>query len=184
MSAQSPFILPLRGLGQGIHSYDLIADDAFFATFADNPVESANVQLQLTVDRRTSEMTVSFDFAGTIATTCDRCMAPINLPIEDHSKIVVKFSVDAEAMEDEGEIIYLDPDTSIFNLAPYAYEMIILATPMIRTFECREGEAPFPCDEEMLDRIHDSIDYLPEIDEGGNEDDDKPSPWDVLKDIK
>lgn len=185
MSAQSPFILPLRGLGQGVYTYELTVDNDFFATFEDSPVERANVQLTLTVDRRTREMTVGFDFAGTVATECDRCLAPIDLPIEDKGQLVVKFRADAGNLDDEGDVVFLDPDTNLFNLAPYAYEMILLATPMIKTFECRAGQPPYPCDEEMLDRIDDSVDYAPTDEEAtSNNDDDKPSPWDVLKDLQ
>ncbi len=184
MSAQSPFILPLRGLGQGVYVYDLAVDDSFFATFEDSPLKKANIQLQLTVDRRTREMTIDFAFAGTIATDCDRCLAPINLPIEDQGQLIVKFRADADQLEDDGEIVYLDPDTSLFNVAPYAYELIILAIPMIKTFACQEGEAPYPCDEEMLDRIDATVDYLDDDSEDGGDDDDKPSPWDVLKDLQ
>lgn len=186
MSAQSPFILPLRGLGQGVYTYDLPVDDSFFATFPDSPVKRASVQLQLTVDRRTREMTVSFDFAGTIATECDRCLAPIDLPIEDQGQVIVKFRADADELEDEGDVVYLAPDTNLFNVAPYAYEMILLATPMIKTYACREGAPPYPCDEEMLDRIDASVDFAPGEDDtsGDDNDDSKPSPWDVLKDLK
>lgn len=187
MSAQSPFILPLRGLGQGVYTYDLVVDNEFFATFADSPVKRASVQLQLTVDRRTREMTMGFDFAGTIATECDRCLAPIDLPIEDQGKVIVKFRADADELEDEGDVVYLDPDTNLFNVAPYAYEMILLATPMIKTYACREGAPPYPCDEEMLDRIDASVDFAPGEDEPSgddNDDDSKPSPWDVLKDLQ
>jgi hypothetical protein len=62
--------------------------------------------------------------------------------------------------------------------------MVILALPMIRTFNCREDEPPYPCDEEMLDRIDDSVDTVPEIAPKSEDDDDKPSPWDALKDLK
>ncbi|MEM6771261.1 MAG: DUF177 domain-containing protein [Bacteroidota bacterium] len=185
MSAQSPFILPLRGLGQGVYVYDLTADDDFFATFKDSPVTEASVQLQLTVDRRTREMTLDFDFTGTVATDCDRCLAPINLPVEDRGQMVIKFRADADQLEDNDEVIYLDPDTSLFNVAPYAYEMILLAVPMVKTYACREGASPYPCDDEMLDRIDASVDYLAGDSEHGNDDDeDKPSPWDVLKDLQ
>jgi len=188
MSAQSPFILPLRGLGQGLYTYDLAVDDEFFATFEEAPVSRADVQLRLTVDRRTREMELGFDFSGTIATECDRCLAPIDLPIADQRQLIVKFDAEAKDREDEGDLIYLDPDTSNFNVAPYAYEMVLLALPMIRTFACRTGEPPYPCDEEMLDRIDASEDFAPTDGEvkpaDTDSDDDKPSPWDVLKDLK
>jgi uncharacterized metal-binding protein YceD (DUF177 family) len=100
--------------------------------------------------------------------------------------LVAKFSTESEHLEEEGELVYLHPDTSLFNVAPYAYELVILALPMIRTFDCRGGEPPYPCDEEMLNRIDDSVEDSSEIDASydDEEDDDKPSPWDALKDLK
>lgn len=188
MSVQSPFIFPLRGLGQGLYNYDLVVDDAFFASFVDSPVSRADIKLALTVDRRTREMILVFDFSGTIATICDRCMADIDLPISASNQLIVKFTADADELEDEAELIYLHTDTSLFNVAPYVYEAVLLAIPMIRTFECRAGELPYPCDEEMLSRIDDSIEYPEEMeatDASADEPvEDKPSPWDVLKDLK
>jgi uncharacterized metal-binding protein YceD (DUF177 family) len=167
-----------------VYSYDLTVDDAFFATFDDSPVSRANVQLTLTVDRRTRDMVLEFDFSGTIATDCDRCLAPVDFPVTDQTRMIVKFAEEADRQEDELDLVYLSPDTSLFNVAPYVYEIVLLALPMIRTFECREGEPPYPCDEDMLDRIDASVDFAPAEDEQDNEeDDDKPSPWDVLKDI-
>lgn len=184
MSAQSPFILPLRGLGQGLYSYELTVDDDFFATFEATPISRADIQLKLTVDRRTRDMVLHFSFAGTVATNCDRCLAGIDLPINDQRKLIVKLDDEADQREDEGELIYLHPDTSIFNVAPYAYEMVLLAIPMIRTFDCRAGEPPYPCDEDMLDRIDASEDFAPDFQEDPPAaDDDKPNPWDVLKDL-
>lgn len=183
MSAQSPFILPLRGLSNGFYAYDLTIDDDFFASFEGAPVAKADVQLRLTVDRQQREMTLGFDFNGTIGTDCDRCLAAINLPIEDQRHLLVKFTVEADELEDEGELIYLHPDTSLFDVAPYAYEMVLLAVPMIRTFECRAGDPPYPCDEDMLARIDSSIGEADESQREDSDDDGKPSPWDVLKDL-
>jgi uncharacterized metal-binding protein YceD (DUF177 family) len=182
MSAQSPFILPLRGLGNGQYAYDLTINDDFFASFDSSPVTKADVKLRLTVDRQQREMTLVFDFSGTIGTDCDRCLAAIDLPIEDQRHLLVKFTPEADELEEEGELIYLHPDTSLFDVAPYAYEMVLLAVPMIRTFECREGKPPYPCDEEMLARIEASYEVADD-NQQDSDDDGKPSPWDVLKDL-
>jgi len=186
MSVQSPFILPLSGLGQGIYQYDLAVDDEFFASFPDAPIQHGNVALRLTVDRQQRQLILDFDFSGTIRTECDRCLAGVDFPVKGKEQLVAKFSTEAEHLEEEGELVYLHPDTSLFNVAPYAYEIVILALPMIRTFDCRGGEPPYPCDEEMLNRIDDSVEDSSEIDASydDEEDDDKPSPWDALKDLK
>lgn len=184
MSAQSPFILPLSGLGQEVYRYDLVIDEAFIATFPDAPVKYANVALELTVDRQERQLIMDFDFTGSIRTDCDRCLANVDFPVKSQNQLVVKFTTEAENLEEEGDLVYLHPDTSLFNVAPYAYEMVMLALPMIRTFNCQEGLPPYPCDEEMLDRIDASIDTAADIVVENDEDDDKPSPWDALKDLK
>jgi uncharacterized metal-binding protein YceD (DUF177 family) len=184
MSAQSPFILPISGLGQGIYEYDLLVDDAFLSTFPDTPIRHANVALRLTVDKQMRQMTMEFDFSGTARVDCDRCLAGVDFPVADEQQLVVKFSAADDELREEGDLVYLNPDASQFNIAPYAYEMVILALPMIRTFDCRAGSPPYPCDEEMLDRIEDSIEELPPENEDNGSDDDKPGLWDALKDLK
>ena len=175
-------------MGQGVYTYELKVDDAFFADFEGAPVDRADIDLALTIDRRTREMTLDFQFSGTIATQCDRCTAEIDLPISGQEQLVAKFVANAAAFEDEGDLIYLDADTGLFDVSPYVYEVVLLAVPMIKTFDCRQGEPPYPCDEDMLARIDDSIETAASIATGqaavdSEEDDDKPSPWDVLKNL-
>jgi len=184
MTAPATFILPLKGLGKGLYEYDLRVDDAFFSSFAESPVQRGVIDLHLTVDKQSREMVIHFDFAGAIATQCDRCLADIDLPIGSRRKLIVKFAAEAEEQRDEGEIVYLHPDTNEFNLAPFVYEMVVLALPMINTYDCRAGAPPYPCDEDLLQRIdasYASVDEAPQ--RYAEEDDDKPSPWDVLKDL-
>jgi len=184
MTAPATFILPLKGLGLGLHEYDLRVDDAFFSSFEDSPVQRAAVDLHLIVDKQSREMVVDFDFAGTIATSCDRCLADIDLPISDRRQLIIQFSAEAEEQRDEGEIVYLHPDTNEFNLAPFVYEMVVLAVPMIKTYDCRAGEPPYPCDEDLLRRIDATYASAGEAPQTyAEEDPNKPSPWDVLKDL-
>lgn len=183
MSTSSAFVLPLKGLGKGLYEYDLTVDGAFLSAFTESAFPGAAVDLHLTVDKQNREMTVNFDFSGTIATSCDRCLADIALPIGDRRKLIVKFTAEAEEVLDEGDIVYLHPDTNEFNLAPFIYEMVALSVPMIRTYECRVGESPFPCDEDMLDRIDASFQHVEDAPLRSESEEEKPSPWDVLKNL-
>jgi uncharacterized metal-binding protein YceD (DUF177 family) len=177
MSDSSAFILPLKGLGKGLYEYDLKVNREFLAGFPESPIRVANVDVHLIVDKQSREMVVDLQFSGTVATACDRCLADIDLPIGDRQQLIIQFSPEAEEPADEGEIVYLHPDTNEFNLAPFVYEMVMLAVPMIRTYACREGAPPYPCDEDLLNRL----DTEPEPAE--EEPEEKPSPWDVLKDL-
>ena len=184
MSAQSPFILPVSGLGQGVYQYDLVIDDDFLNTFPDSPLRQGNVKLLLTVDRQPRQMTLDFAFSGTVRTDCDRCLAAVDFPVESQEQLVVKYSTEAGNLEEEGELVYLHPEASTFNVAPYAYEMIVLSLPMIKVFDCRSGQPPYPCDEEMLDRIDASVDQVADLPADDDKDDDAPSPWDALKGLQ
>ena len=167
-----------------MYEYDLRVDRSFFTEFTESPLQSADIDLHLTVDKQSREMMVDFDFGGTVATACDRCLADIDLPIQDRRQLIVKFSAETEAPVDEGDIVYLHPDTNDFNLAPYVYEMIVLAVPMIKTYDCREGDPPYPCDEDLLNRIEASYASTEEAPTAREEQsEDTPSPWDVLKDL-
>ncbi|THH41514.1 DUF177 domain-containing protein [Neolewinella litorea] len=183
MSTPSAFVLPLKGLGKGFYEYDLKVDDSFFAAFPESPIRRADVDLQLMVDKQSRELVIAFNFAGTIATACDRCLADIDLPIEDRRQLIVKFSQEADEQQDEGDIVYLHPDTNDFNLAPFVYEMVVLAVPMIRTYDCRAGEPPYPCDEDLLERIDASYDTASDAPPPAGGEGEKSSPWDVLKDL-
>ena len=173
-------------MGKGLYTYDIAVDGAFLASFAESPYQRGDIALHLTVDKRSRDMVVDFDFMGTIGTSCDRCLADIGLPIADKRQLILKFSADVEEQRDEGDIVYLHPETNEFNLGPYVYEMVVLSVPMIRTYDCREGEPPYPCDEDLLRRIDDSYESATDAPERGpvSDDDDRPpSPWDVLKDL-
>lgn len=180
MSVSSAYILPLKGLGKGLYEYDLRVDEDFLSRFPESPVKQAEIEVHLTVDKQSREMVVDCNFKGTVATACDRCLADIDLPVSNRGQLIVKFSDEAGEQRDEGDIVFLHPDTSEFNLAPFVYEMVALAVPMIRTFECRTGQPPYPCDEDMLDRIDDSYEKAAEVPKAKP---DGTSPWDVLKDL-
>ncbi len=181
MSVQSPFTFPLRGLGLGEYEYELKVDDALLASFPQSPVDRASIDLRLTIERRSRELTLHFDFAGTLATTCDRCTADIDLPIADKRRLVVKLVDSTEGLEDDADMVYLAAETSLFNVAPYVYEFVLLSVPLIKTYDCRSGEPPYPCDEELLAMIDGSIEDAREAAEEDRSP--KASPWDILKDL-
>lgn len=181
MHAQSPYILPLKGLKTGNHTFNLTADQAFFATFPDSPVKDAKLQLLLTVDKRHGDLVLDFDFSGTIRTECDRCLAEVDFPVNGQEQLMVQYTADEDANSDDPGLVLLPMEEHQLNVAPYAYEFFLLGLPMIRTFDCREGKPPYPCDEETLDRIEEiSANGVAEAEKPK----DQPSPWDALKDWK
>lgn len=150
------YSIPVRGLRDGIHQFEFQIDRSFFEHFENAPVQDGDVQLRLELVKRPGLYTLTFAFEGTVKTACDRCLADIDLPIEGEQRLLVKVSERAEGEPTEDpedpDVIYISPEQQKFNTAPYAYEFVCLAIPMIKTYNC-EDEAEPPCNEEMLDRL-------------------------------
>lgn len=176
MNPLLPFTIPVRGLRTGITEYDFAIDDQFFAAFEASPIQQGNVQLHLTFDKSPRMWVLDFAFSGTVRTECDRCLAEIDLPIEDRQQLIVKLSEEPDPDED-ADVVFVDPDTPRFNVAQYIYEFIVLSMPLIKTYDCR-SEAEPPCDEDMLVRLEEQASAT---ESGAAESEDSESPWDELK---
>ena len=172
MKALIPFTLPVSGMGNGTHHFDFRIDDEFFAAFEDSPVHHGRLSAHLEFDKQASMYVLRFSFDGTVRVTCDRCLEPFDLPIEDEQKLLVKFG-DNEGNEDP-DVVYIPYGTTQLEVAQYFYEYVLLAIPLSRVHE----DAEESCDPEMLDFLSPAP-----ADEEPPEDD-AQSPWDALKNFK
>lgn len=177
MNPLLPFTIPVRGLRTGISEYDFVIDERFFAAFEVSPLEKGDVRVHLIFDKSPRMWVLDFAISGTVRTDCDRCLAPIDLPIEDRQQLIVKLSEQPDPDED-ADVVFVDPETARFNVAQYVYEFIVLAMPLIKAYDCR-SEANPPCDEDLLARLE--AQAFPEEAEA-TPDEEQDSPWDELKD--
>ena len=177
------FQIPVRGIGDGTHDFSFEIDDAFFRAFDASPVAGGDLTATLTFDKRPGLFVLDFAFAGTVRTDCDRCLAPIDLPIEGEQRLYVKLSHGQETPDEEdADIVVLPPDTDRVNVARYLYEYIILAIPLIKVYDCRE-EQPYPCNEEMLAYLQaGAVKAKSESDETDTPEPPQSNVWDALKD--
>lgn len=182
MTALRPYILPIKGLKTGIHEYAYEVGPSFFAAFPDSPVQHAALKLAVTVDRRHGELVIDFDFSGTIRSECDRCLAEIDLPVAGKDQLLVQFSTDSTRESTDPQLVLISPDEHQLNLATYAYEFFLLSLPIIKTYECRTGAPPYPCDDALLNKFEQLQHNEEEV--ADEEKADKPSPWDALKNWK
>ena len=165
-----PFSIPFKGLKNGIHQYQYRIDQSFFQHFEDSPVSSSDIDLSVQLDKRPDFIVLQFDFKGTVKADCDRCLAPIDLPVVDSQRLMVKL---AEGVSEDPDIVFVHPEASNINVSSYIYEFILLAMPMIKVYDCENDENP-ACNFEMLE-------YLKRGDEEEKKDA-SPNPiWDELK---
>lgn len=171
------FSIPIKGLKQEHYEFDFQLNSSFFSNFEESPVNESDISVYLELDKRTGIMELFFDIYGTVKTDCDRCLAPINLPIECQEHLVVKYSETEQ--EDTDEVIYIHPESSELNVARFIYEYICLAVPFTKVYDCENDEEP-PCDFEMLKRIDGESNLTPNAEK---EDEPDSTLGDLLKNI-
>jgi len=170
MKSLNQFSIPVQGLKEGVHHFNFTIDQEFFKHFEGSPINESNFEVKLILDKRADMLVLQFDSAGSIRTECDRCLAKINLPIQDSQQLIVKYSVEER---EEAEVIYVSREMTEFNVAKFIYEYICLAVPMIKTYNC-EDENPSVCNNEVVNRLN-----LEETEE------EKTNPiWDELNKLK
>ncbi len=140
------FQIPILGLEQGLHHYDFQCDKAFFDSFEKSLVEDGEFKVSLDLEKKLDNIEMNFAIDGFIRTSCDRCTAPILLPVAGTAHLLLKY---AEKESEEDEIIFIVRDRDSFNVADFIHESIVLSLPFSNTYNCEEDD-PKPCDDKVL----------------------------------
>lgn len=119
-------------------------------------------------DKRPNLYVLQFVFEGTVRTTCDRCLADIDLPVTGDHQLMVKLEEErTDKDEDDPDVVFVQPDLQKLELASYIYEFLHLAIPMIKVYDCEEEAEP-SCDFDMLDRLDDQYEEAAEDEPADN----------------
>lgn len=180
MDALIQFSIPVKGLRHGVYDYNFHIDREFFSCFEASPIEDGDVRVHLRFDKQPSMFVLDLDIEGTVHTECDRCLAPIRLPISDQHSFIVKFSTESEA--DDDDVVYIHPDTQKFDVSPYVYEYVILAIPMVKTYDC-ENDPTVSCDREIFERYMLKTEAAPDEQETEAEQSAENPVWNILKQL-
>lgn len=149
MGVSDLFSLPYLGMKDGYHTYKFEVDSHFFKNFISSPIDSGAFEIHLDVDKRGSLSEFMFSISGKVDTSCDRCLASIELPVTGTFKMHGKIS---SIEGDDEDIIYIKPDQSHIDLSQYIYELICLSIPQIKVYDCAI-EVPKVCDEVILSKL-------------------------------
>lgn len=172
MDAMAPFRIPIASLkaDEAHYQWDLGPD--FLQLFDDvHTAENGRFDVRLDMEKTSGISTLTFSITGIVNTICDRCLAPIELPVNGEYEIIVKFGDPTESTD---EVIVLDPETSGLNVGSLIYDFILLSFPITRRIPgCETSEYP-PCDFTVLQ-------YLSEKNENDSPGNDDNSLWGDLR---
>lgn len=152
--AQSEFTIPYLGLMNGAHNFDFILDDVFLSSLEKSSIEKGRFEMMITFDKQDRMIVLTINCSGYYNADCDRCLAPIQVPMIYEDQVIIKVEEAPSIKKDE--VYYVEPSTSHIDIAPFMVESLHLHLPMQNIRECEE-EGYTSCDQEVLKNL--GVDY-------------------------
>ena len=144
MSEKDHYIIDLKRLHVGRHSFDITLDDAFFQSLEKTEVLSGKVEAKATLNLREQDYQLNIAVHGTVFVVCDRCLDPMPLEIDANDALM---NDEPEAPNDELDLTWL------------AYEIVSINIPIVHSHQAGE------CNKQMELLLHDHLCDEPEPDE-------------------
>ena len=147
----------LKGMTSDTVSYHWQADNDFFSAVQGPEIKYGSLDVALRVKRTSDAYELEFQFKGKVEVSCDRCLEPMDLPIEALSRLKV---VMGEEYADDGDVVVVPEREGVINVAWNIYEFAALQIP--------------------LRHVHEECGLTPALSKGEGETDPR---WDTLKKI-
>lgn len=128
----------ISGLADGKYEYEFPIGKELFEEFGSSLVEGAHLTAKVVLEKGSGWMNVSCDVSGTITTLCDRCLEPLELPMNYSSTMAVKHAKLGEDTEVSDDFIIVDHSDGELDLKQFLYDNICINIPLKKTH--RRGE--------------------------------------------
>lgn len=169
MDSLRVYAVPLKSLRNGIHQFSWSLDSSFFEHFEGSPIRKGYFTIDMLLDKQDDLSSLQLDINGSYKSVCDRCLANIEIPVQQHYQLYVKTSLEKVS---DPSLICLTPGEVDLKLADIFYDYVCLSLPITQTIDCAQMENP-PCDQDVLSRIKSEDDLHTD-----------GSIWDALKKLK
>ena len=130
MTDLKQFNIPFVGLKEKSHLFEYQIDKTFFEAFNFDEYFNATIKVEVTLNKKSTMLQLTFDAKGTVNVTCDVSGELFDQEIEATLPLIVKFG--EEFNDDNEEILILPYSEFQVNVAQYIYEMIVLSVPTKR----------------------------------------------------
>ena len=168
------FTIPFVGLKQGKHSFEYEIDNKFFEHFEYDEFNSADIKVDLLLEKKSTMMEFTFKASGTVNIFCDLTNEPYDQPIDSELFLVVKFG--EEYNDDNEDLLILPHGEFEINVQQYIYELIVLAVPSKRV---HPGVLDGTLQSEVLEKLEELSPKEKEI----KEEEDIDPRWNKLKNL-
>ena len=127
MKELSKYDIQFVNLKQGIHNYEFLVDNKFFAEFECDEFSESDFKIELELEKQSTMMVLNFIIDGYITVPCDRCLDDVDIDFDAEERLIVKFG--QESYNETEEIVILSENEYKINVAQYIYEFIMIHIP-------------------------------------------------------
>jgi uncharacterized protein len=169
------YSIQFLGLKEGKHDFEFEIGKDLFEAYENSEILDADIVIKVDFEKSKNYLSLEFDIQGVIQSTCDRCLDPIEIEIEDYPNLYVNFGDETSDITDIDDTMILSRTEDSLELAKHFYDYICLNIP-IQKYHPDKEDGSSTCNPEMLEKLEK---YL-----AGDEKDETTDPrWDKLKNI-
>ena len=173
MRKLAAYTIPFVGLKLGKHRFEYKIDKEFFDHFEYEEFNSANVKVDLLLEKKATMMELTFRATGTVNVNCDLTNEPYDQPIDSSLFLVIKFG--EEFNDDNEDLLILPHGEFEVNIQQYIYELIVLAVPLKRI---HPGVEDGTLESDVLDKLEELS-----LEKEKKKEEETDPRWDKLKNL-
>ena len=121
------FKIDLKALTEDVTPLEYELDDQFFQQLDDAQLQQGSLHVSGSIRKAVGFYELQLHSAGTVRVTCDRCLDPMDQPIEADLRLTVKLG---SGQTEDDDVIVVDEAQPVLDTAWLIYESIALAVPI------------------------------------------------------
>ena len=150
MNYLKQFKIPFKGLSLGTHVYDWELDKKFFEAIENPEILDCHLQLRMELEKQERMMVLHFTIHGDLEVACDRCLDPLQLPVDITEDYYIKFG---DEYVEESESVLVIPETEYqIGIADLVFDYICLSIP-IRKVHPDDASGKSTCNTDAVSRL-------------------------------
>jgi len=174
------FDIDIFKLASKQYEYQYHLDENFFSHFDNSPIEKADLNVKILLDKQETLITASFNIEGTVELECDRSLEKFDHPINIQERMIYQYGDEEQEVSDD--ITIITNHTQTINVAQLIYEFVGLSVPMRKLHpKYAEEENPFVEGEIIFSS---STAQQTEKGEEKEEEESADPRWNILKNLK
>ncbi len=148
MNYLSQYNIPFHGLSDQEHVYNFVIKKEFFSFFDNSQIKSGDIDVEVSVQKRLTSLSLKFKLKGVVQVECDRCLDLYDQEIDFEEMLVAEFS-DETNFDTNHDYVLLDKSESEMDISQFIYEYAHFALP-IKHFHPNDENGEPMCNEDML----------------------------------